>query len=340
MKQEKNLKKDLGIFLRKVIILLVIPTIIIVGSYLWLDPFKVIYNYTNYYENTYGVDLNRDFISTQKFLNSYKQHKYTAYIVGNSRSRVYDINHWAAAIGKQSKECYHFDAYAESLSGIERKLALLDRRNQIIDQVLMIIDNEVLLNKNYETEAIFTKHPELTGQNFLDFQVTFFKAFGNPQFLSTYIPSLLHRKQKSWNYDTITNELSLVNTEALIDHKTDSFYAVIADQFPKERSANNESLPHIQKEQQILFENMKVIFSKHHTDIKIVINPMYDQVKLNAKDLIYLQETFGAKNVFDFSGKNGMTEDYHNYYDGKHYRTKIADKIVEQIYQIKSDEKP
>ena len=37
-------------------------------------------------------------------------------------------------------------------------------------------------------------------------------------------------------------------------------------------------------------------------------------MKLNESDLIYLKDTFGEDNVFDFSGINEFTNDYRNYY--------------------------
>ena len=61
-------------------------------------------------------------------------------------------------------------------------------------------------------------------------------------------------------------------------------------------------------------------------------------MKLNESDLIYLKDTFGEDNVFDFSGINEFTNDYRNYYEISHYRPHVARKILEIVYEISSTE--
>jgi hypothetical protein len=75
------------------------------------------------------------------------------------------------------------------------------------------------------------------------------------------------------------------------------------------------------------------IFKKNKTNYKLVINPLYDQVKLNQQDLDILIKLFGKENVHDFSGINFITNDYHNYYENPHYRPHIADYIMGEIYK-------
>ena len=41
----------------------------------------------------------------------------------------------------------------------------------------------------------------------------------------------------------------------------------------------------------------------------------------------------GKQNVFDFSGINFITNDYHNYYENSHYRPHVADYIMKEIYK-------
>jgi len=78
---------------------------------------------------------------------------------------------------------------------------------------------------------------------------------------------------------------------------------------------------------------MRDIFQRHGTDARIVINPLYDQIALNPKDLAVLREIFGESKVFDFSGANAITEEMRNYYDPGHYRPPIANWVMEQVYR-------
>ena len=74
------------------------------------------------------------------------------------------------------------------------------------------------------------------------------------------------------------------------------------------------------------------IFTKHKTNYKVIINPLYDQVKFNNQDLNYLIQLFGKDKVFDFSGVNKFTNDYKNYYETEHYRPTVANEVMKEIY--------
>ena len=78
---------------------------------------------------------------------------------------------------------------------------------------------------------------------------------------------------------------------------------------------------------------MRDILVKNHTNFKIVISPLYDQRKLNPQDLSRLNEIFGPGHIYDFSGKNSFTGDYHNYYETSHYRLPVTDSIISMIYR-------
>ena len=92
-------------------------------------------------------------------------------------------------------------------------------------------------------------------------------------------------------------------------------------------------LPKIIKPQgTMMLEDIKTIFDKHNTNYKIVISPLYDQKKLNPMDLKLLQNIFGEQNIFDYSGINEITNDFHNYYETSHYRKKVGDRIMNEIY--------
>ena len=82
-----------------------------------------------------------------------------------------------------------------------------------------------------------------------------------------------------------------------------------------------------------MLKEISEIFKKHKTKYKIIISPLYDQLKFNKSDVRILQMLFGDENVFDFSGINFITNDYHNYYENSHYRPHVADYIMKVIYK-------
>ena len=58
---------------------------------------------------------------------------------------------------------------------------------------------------------------------------------------------------------------------------------------------------------------------------------MYTQVKMNSADLKILNKIF-ENNVYDYSGKNAITEDKYNFYESMHFRKDIGKQIMEEIY--------
>ena len=41
---------------------------------------------------------------------------------------------------------------------------------------------------------------------------------------------------------------------------------------------------------------------------------------------------FGKDRVYDYSGSNDITADYHNYYELSHYRPSVSARILRDIY--------
>src|SRR5258708_18197963 len=104
-----------------------LPFLFFVGFYFYLDPFKVVKHYDSYYKSGRPnyITLNKDFISTENWVNHHGQYDYDSYIFGNSRSMFYKIGTWKNYIGEDSDKCYHFDAAGESIYGIARKFSFL-----------------------------------------------------------------------------------------------------------------------------------------------------------------------------------------------------------------------
>jgi hypothetical protein len=74
------------------------------------------------------------------------------------------------------------------------------------------------------------------------------------------------------------------------------------------------------------------VFKEHNTNYKIVISPLYDQMRLDSLSLNRIDYIFGPENVYDFSGINRFTEPVYNYYESSHYRPHVAKQILEIIY--------
>ena len=80
--------------------------------------------------------------------------------------------------------------------------------------------------------------------------------------------------------------------------------------------------------------HIKSIFDNHQTDYRIVISPTYcyTNPKINKEDLMILQKVFGTDKVFNYSGKNVLTEDCYNFSDPNHFGLSVGWQIIEDIY--------
>ncbi|NBX80229.1 MAG: hypothetical protein EBQ94_07605 [Flavobacteriales bacterium] len=326
--------------------LIYVPLIITLVLYLTFDPFKVIYERNTYFDpiNKPNIELNKDFVSTYTFINNLKNNKYDSFIFGNSRSIFYEIKDWKKHIGSSSK-CYHFDASGEALYAMHKKILFISKKNVKIKNCLLILDYPTLKQVDSKKGHLSVIAPPLVDySNLAEFHKTFFEAFISPKFLRAYFDFKINGKVKDYmkeehliddrtfEYDYKTNEMRFVEIENQI--KNGTYYTPKRiSVFYKRDEVLLESEAIISEKQKNLLIEIQSVFKKNNTNLKVIINPLYDQKKLNFKDLKYLKRLFGENNVFDYSGKNEITEDFHNYYEASHYRPHVTRKIMEEIYQ-------
>lgn len=325
-----------------------IPFVGLVVLYIALDPFKVIRHYDSYYvpNKPSYISLNRDYISTQHWINHYPEKKYNSYILGNSRSMFYRIDDWKDLIGEPYEKCYHFDASGESLYGIERKMNFLVNKEKVpVKNALLVIDAE-LLNQTLNSEGhIFAKHPATSGASSLSFQMGSLQAFFDAKFFTSYLDFKISGKVKPYMkkeflmddrpffYDPATNEIQQKVFEDVISKNPDDFYKPLQAVLYDRDSTHLQTSPAVIKEPQLkLVNSLAKMVSDNQINCKIVISPLYNQKKINPADLAILKEKFGENNVFDFSGINEFTKDKHNYYETSHYRPHVAAQIMKIVY--------
>ncbi len=332
-------------FLFKLLIFLT-PFIFIIIFYVVKDPFKTIHSYESYYTDNaiQGVILNRDFVSFETFEKNNLSYNFDSFIFGNSRSIFYKKDIWGKYISENS-EIYHFDASGESLFGIESKLRYLDKKDVKIKNALLVIDQSVLNNTEDSKGFLLMKHYSLSGKNRLSFELEFLKAFLNFKFISSYLYFQITNKvepfmkdlsvldDRPMNYDLRSNEIAFGEIDSLIKTSPNKYFSKEKlSIFYKRGIIQKYAEPTLNGVSVEMLQSISKIFRKHNTNFKIIISPLYDQVKIAPADLNILNKIFERENVFDFSGINQYTSDFHNYYETSHYRPIIAEKILEKIY--------
>lgn len=332
------MEKNVTAFLLKVS-LLSAPILFIVMLYLIFDPFKVLYTYSSYFNSNEPcyVTLNRDYVSTETFIQNYPTYKYDSFIFGNSRSLFYEMEDWKKHI--TSDRCFHFDASSETVYGIYRKIIFLKENNIPIKNALIILDASALYEISDSRGHLFIKHPKLSGRDKYSFQLEFFRAFCTPNFLKTYTQFRFFDIKSSmldyhiWNYNSINNELKSAYDEKQIQEDEGRYYRKKERIFYKRDTIQSYSPPMIGARAEKMWYEISEKLKKDSAIYKIIISPLYDQKKINVSDLNILKKVFEEKNIYDYSGINEITNNVCNYYETSHYRPHITKLIIDEVYK-------
>lgn len=332
-------------FIHKIIIFS-LPFWCLLLLYFMLDPFKVLYQYESYFDDRVNgtVFLNTDYVATTNFDDKYNRYHYTSFIFGNSRAWFYRIADWQEYIGNEP--AYHFDAAGETLYAMHKKIMYLDDKGVNIKNALLVLDPGIISETKPKTGHLGTISPQLVDyDNWMDFHVASFSGFLNIQFLFAYLDFIISQKVKPYmvrnhlienrpfSYNPVYNELSFYYYDAMIQYKR-YYTEELIKNFYRRSPVEDYAEPCIKSAQEKLFREIAYVFKKHRTRVKIIISPLYDQIHLSEEDLNQLVSIFGRSCVYDFSGKNSITEDYTNYYETSHYRPVVAERLLSRVYRI------
>lgn len=319
------------------VILLSLPFIVLMLTYLLLDPFRVVQHYRTYEKLTTAIP-NRDFVSTQMYLNTYEKRPYQSFILGNSRTLAFRIGDWEPYI--HDTLAYHYDASGESLYGVWKKLEFLEQHHSILKHVLLICDTQLLGETTDHDSHITQKDPRTTGASHLLFQLSFIKAYFSNAFFEKFLRQLMLGKftpdmaevleKRRIFYDPVTNDIVLPDINQEIKQDSLGFYARNTKLKTTRKPGISKAV--IAAEQLRQLVAVRNILMRHHTDYQIVISPLFDQKQLNPADLAMLQRIFKADRIHDYSGVNAFTSKIGNYYEDSHYRPIVGRAILKQIY--------
>lgn len=329
-------------------LLMAVPFVLLLILYFVLDVFKVVYDYDVFYaeDEKPGVGLNAGYISTTTFEKQHTVYHYDSFIFGNSRSMYYEVSDWKGYL-PDSSSCFHFDASSESLYALYKKILYIDKSGNSINNALLVLDKSILEQDKSRDGHLFCIAPQLeSSRNVFGFHCSFIKAFFNPKFLYALVDYKLSGKVKKYMAEShLLSDECFRYDKKINESRSIEFEQEIADSlfyneekmkvFEDKSFPDSVSQPVIKEKQRKMLEEINRIFRVYNTNYKIVISPLFEQIKLNPQDMEILRKIFGEENVFDFSGTNEITVDYHNYYEDSHYRPHIARHILKEIYTFR-----
>ena len=320
------------------VLLISMPFIFLLISYFVFDPFSVLYRYQRF-DNSFQVIPNWDYVSTQMYLNAYRQRPYSSFILGNSRTIAFTVRDWTPYIGDTL--AFHYDAAGESLYGVWKKLEFLEQHGSSLKNVLLIGDTDLLKQiSNNEAGHLTRKDPRTINTFPLSFQLSFVKAYLSNLFFyrylryratGTFTPEMEGLfESRPFYYDPVTNDMSVPGVDESIERDSLAFYAHNSRLLASRKPGTSPAVIGAAQLQQLVA--IRNVFKRHRTDFHFVISPLFQQQQLNPADLAILQRTFGANRVHDFSGVNEFTASPGNYYEESHYRPLVGRQILQRIY--------
>ena len=328
-------------FLIRILSFVGIPIVIVLIVYLVTDPFKTLHPFSfQYFDVT-----NRDYISSELFLRNISKYQYDSYIFGSSRCGGFNSYHWKHYLPEGSTQ-FLFQSWSESITGIEQKIDYIDNHSDELNNALILLDIPGSFSKKQLPKEVLTiKHYRFSGQPKFEFQCCLFYGFiQKPSIWWSSVRRFIRHDIPVFQRDTLSNDWGTNNRYAdiRIQPEKDS----LCNYTPKAKTVffkqieNKSDADLIESEPLITdsflnqLRHIKAVFDKHHTDYRIVISPAYcyTHPRINAMDLMILQDIFGKDKVFDYSGKNEITIDYNNFTDPNHFGLCAGWKIIEEIY--------
>ena len=327
-------------FLTTILVFIAIPLILLVGLYLWTDPFRCIHKF-----DIYDMDAtNREYLSTELFLRNNPTYHYNSFIFASSRGMALNTYQWKQYLPKGSQP-FLFQAWSETVTGIELKLDYMQEHHVPIDNALILIDIPGTFEKNQlSSGAMTTKHFVFTGESRAMYNFKqYFNFIQSPSLWIRYTKKAIRKEKEVFFSDTISNDFD--NTNYLTYREcppqdslnycselTRSSFIAKVEHLRVKDVAISEPMITPQFEQQLL--HIRAIFTENQTNYYIIISPAYcyTEPALNPYDLEVLNRIFGEERVHDYTGKNEWTIDYNNFLDPNHFGKCIGFRIIEDIY--------
>ncbi len=317
----------------------------LVLSFIW-DPFKIFRVHDEFYSNTI-ITGNRESICLELLKRRIMgNNKVENVIIGNSRSQAFKTDMWSQHIEVDKNTCFHYDGSSFGLYRTYNALQYLLENNATIKNVLIVMDVEYFTEIANPREYMYIQPPEVSKENNLYYYWQFIKAGTHPVFLISYLIRQLTGK----HFGFMKYYLSPKNGNHKSNNATADLYYSYDDEIRRDSVGyylNKEKHgvfydrvkqirveeATIGKEQILLLDKIASSLQKKSISVKIVIAPLYNQIKLNPQDLQQLKNLFGSNNVYDFSGINKYTSDIGNFYESSHFRPAVAKEIMKEVYK-------
>lgn len=314
-----------------------LPFWALMALYVYDDPFMVLRKYDLYDSD---VMLNEHHVGWQIYKNHNDSVHFNSFILGNSCTMAFRCGEWEKYLPPGDRAIRLF-GNAESMKAIILKLHALENEGAEIKNVLLVLDRTSLSRSELLTGPSHILPTAISGRNPFAVQMEFMQAFTMPDFLFPYLkyritghvePDMKRMNPYGRIRDSKNND-SFNPREKMIEQEGEAYWRNRKQEFPERKGIAVVEEPVLFQRQRVLLKEIRKVLRRHNISVRVIISPDYNQKELHPDDRKFLQSIFGKENVYDFSGINEFTEDYHNYYESGHYRPLLGNKLLERIYR-------
>lgn len=327
-------------FLLLLSIVLVCPIILLLGLFLYTDPFRTLHSF-----NPNDIDAtNREYLSTELFLQNKDKYRYNSFVFSSSKGCGINTYTWKMLMNDTTAQPFLFQAWSESLTGIELKIQYLTQNNIPIDNALILLDIPgSFAKRQLPIEALSMKHYMFTKQpKWIYNALLFYNYCQKPSHWIDSLKDKLTKRQTSLCSDSITNDWGSDNYLTYAELPPMDSLKECSDMTRRTffEKIKNKSVEDIEMSPILLneafnnqLERIKTLLDSHSTDYHIIITPAYcyTSTYINNEDLLKLESIFGKDRIHDFS-KHYITQDYNYFTDPGHFGLRAGYIMLSEIY--------
>ena len=321
------------------LLILTVPFLPLIVIYYVFDPDMVLGKYKRFDQS--DIVLNEGYIGWQNYLNNRDSIPFNSFIMGNSCTMAFRTDEWEKYLSDNSRAVRFFEN-AESMAGVCQKVQALEEENAQLDNLLIVLDaySFAATRPSQDTRRIFSW--KAAGISHTQFLFRNLQSFLMPSKCLSYLRYRITGKYTADMKSVIipdgpirepfTNNFLNPREREIVEDGEIYWNNHYEEFHKKSRNPGEIARKTIFNSQISMLEGLKAICSRHSTNVTLIISPEYFQKKIHPEDLQKLQDIFGKESVFDFSGVNSYTEDYHNYYEPGHYRPYLGAKLLKDVY--------
>lgn len=314
-----------------------VSAVVFIGYYVAYDPFMMVWHYDDYLYSSGAKQCLNGAYQGMRGLEQNDSTPYNAFIVGSSRSLAFYHAEWKKHIGQDAYTYTWYQSDGNLWGNLQRIRYACQHYD--VQHLLLVMDEEALCNISENSGALFHEPWQITDCPFLHFfifQWDMLKSFYSVKFQQSILLSQpLSGGQMRHTHLMQTGEIWYSEADSIITfYGHDAYVARLnPNPFYTRDSVETIDSPQIDDHHLCLLQQLKSILEEEGTDYRIVLGPLYSQIKINPTDYQILLDLFGTNRVFDFSGKNSITDDSSNYYENSHYTASVANQIMDVLYQ-------